>query len=230
MTDRRLKYIFPNIPLRRDIRQALAVTGYFAIIFLMPHLFDSLAPMLLLPAGFALLWLIFFLKEPSDGRPLSAILAMKRVSSGQPRKIAVGLILALVISAAAAECTRQGLDFLGIPYEKEQELLRILKQSTVTEKIFIGIITSIMAPVCEEIVFRRLIFGRLRSSGTTSALILTSALFAVLHLHLAGILALGLFGAILQILFLKTRNLWCPIQVHIFFNLLTFAGAIIGER
>ena len=226
MADQWWQYPFQYASTRGGIRRFSAVSGYFAITFLIPHLFDDLAPMLLIPAGCAFLWLLYFLREPSDGRSLNEILELKRIASGQPGRVAIGLLSALVLSAAAAECTRRGLDFWGIPYQKEQDLIRILKHSAMTEKIFIGVITSILAPAGEEIVFRKIIYGWLKSTGTISGVVLTSALFAVLHFHLAGVLALAIFGVVLQILFLKTRNLWCPIQVHMAFNLLTFIGAI----
>ena len=207
-------------------RRILAVSGYFAVVFCLPYLFDELASILLLPSGLAFLWLIFFLRDPSGRHSLNEEVAMKPVTLGQPTQIAVGLLLALLLSAAAAKCTILGLDYLGIPYQEKQDLVQILKRSGWTEKLIVGVITAILAPAGEEIVFRKIIFSWLQPAGTVTAVILTSALFGVLHFHLAGVLALAIFGVVLQILFLKTRNLWCTIQVHMAFNLLTFIGAI----
>lgn len=211
-------------------RRILAVSGYFAVMFCLPYLFDDLAPMLLLPAGLAFLWLIFFLRDPSGRHSLNEEFAIKRVTPGQPTQIAVGLLLALLLSAAAAKCTILGLDYLGIPYQEEQDLVQILKRSGWTEKLIVGVISAILAPVGEEIVFRKIIFSWLQPAGTVTAVILTSALFGVLHFHLAGFLALGLFGAVLQILFLKTGNLSCAVQMHMSFNLVTLIVSIAVSK
>lgn len=209
-------------------RRMLAVSGYFSFVFFLPYLFDDPALILLLPSGVAFLWLIFFLRDPSGGRSLSERLEMKRIAAGQPIKIALAIISAVVVTVIASEFTKCGLDFLGIPYQTDQELLRMLKRSSgMTEKIFIGVIVAILAPAGEEIVFRKIIFDLFRPAGLVSAVVLTSLLFAALHFYLAGILALGLFGVILQLLFLKTGNLCCSIQVHAAFNLLAFIGALL---
>lgn len=220
-----LRALSRRIATDEPTRRMLAVAGYLAFTLLLPLVFHDLAPMLLLPAGAAFLWLAGLLRDPSGARPLADTLSLKPLTSGQPAMTALALIGALAAVALAAEGTRRGLDFFGIHYREEQELVRILKHSGTAERFFIGVVAVVLAPVGEEIVFRKVIFDLLRPAGIASAVILSSALFAVLHFHLVGVVALGLLGAILQLLFLKTDNLWCPIQAHAAFNLLTFIAA-----
>ena len=207
-------------------RRLLAVSGYLGFTFFLPYCFSDLAAVLLLPAGTAFLWLLWFLREPAGERPLADILDIKPFSRGQPLLILAFFFTTVAVLAAGIALTRCGLDFFGIPYQPEQKLIRVLKRSSPMVKIMIGLTTSILSPFGEEIVFRKIIFEHLRPRGTLWAVILTSALFSVLHFYLAGLLALALFGVILQLLFLKTGNLRCSITLHTVFNLLMFFSSI----
>ncbi len=93
----------------------------------------------------------------------------------------------------------------------------------------------ITAPIAEEIVFRGLVFRRLREQwGTMSALLISSALFALIHLPywwLSGaksggdlcfsLLEIAGIGALLCGLFRWTNSLWTPLVYHVFNNFIT---------
>jgi membrane protease YdiL (CAAX protease family) len=81
----------------------------------------------------------------------------------------------------------------------------------------------IVAPVVEETLFRGILLHRWAARwGTPTAVILSSALFAILHVELVGHF---IFGVAMAALYVRTRSLWMPIAAHALNNAfaLTFA-------
>jgi hypothetical protein len=80
------------------------------------------------------------------------------------------------------------------------------------------IVAVVIAPVIEELFFRGLLLQRWSLKyGTTSAVVASSALFAVGHVELVGHF---LFGVVMCALYMKTRSLWVPIATHSLNNFL----------
>lgn len=76
------------------------------------------------------------------------------------------------------------------------------------------IATIIFAPLLEELVFRGVLFNRLKiRTGIIPAMLISSALFAIGH-DFGGITSAFLFGICMCILYLKTDNILVPISVH----------------
>jgi len=82
------------------------------------------------------------------------------------------------------------------------------------ELVAIGVVA---APVVEELFFRGILLHRwARRWGTPTAVVASSALFAVLHGEWIGHF---LFGVAMAALYLRTRRLWMPIAAHALNNL-----------
>ncbi len=81
-------------------------------------------------------------------------------------------------------------------------------------------ITSVfIAPVVEELTFRRILFTRLHYAvGTRKAMVITSLAFALLHVGLVQIIPLFLLGYILQLLYLKNNSIYPSILLHSLHN------------
>lgn len=78
----------------------------------------------------------------------------------------------------------------------------------------------VLAPVCEELMFRKLILDRAARYGRREAVVLSALLFALMHGNLSqAFYAFGL-GLVLGTLYLRTRNLWYTIAIHAFVNLM----------
>lgn len=74
--------------------------------------------------------------------------------------------------------------------------------------------TIIFAPIIEELVFRGVMFNRLKiRTGIIPAMLISSVLFAVGH-DFGGMTSAFLFGICMCILYLKTDNILVPISVH----------------
>lgn len=84
--------------------------------------------------------------------------------------------------------------------------------------LFDAITAIIFAPVIEELVFRGVLFNRLKiRTGIVPAMIISSFLFAIGH-DFGGITSAFLFGICMCILYLKTDNILIPMSVHFINN------------
>ncbi|MGX1931611.1 CPBP family intramembrane glutamic endopeptidase [Microbacterium resistens] len=89
--------------------------------------------------------------------------------------------------------------------------------------VFVGI-GGVMAPVVEELAFRELPFTRLRGFlSTRTAFVLTSVVFAAVHLRSAqewplGILYVGFSAALATAYLMSHRNLLVSVAVHVLWN------------
>ena len=80
----------------------------------------------------------------------------------------------------------------------------------------------ILAPLCEELIFRGLTFKRIREDANfwVSAVI-SSAIFALYHMNVPQGIFAFLYGMLLCLLYDMFGNLWVPIIVHAAGNLLS---------
>jgi uncharacterized protein len=78
---------------------------------------------------------------------------------------------------------------------------------------------SIAAPVFEEIIFRGFLLPSLtKYVSVTTAIILSSLLFAIAHLSLSEILPLMTLGIVLGIVYSRSRNLFSSMLLHSLWN------------
>lgn len=76
----------------------------------------------------------------------------------------------------------------------------------------------IFAPIMEELIFRGVMFNRLKIRiGIIPAMIISSAIFALGH-EFGGITSAFLFGICMCLLYLKTDNILIPMSVHFINN------------
>jgi len=83
------------------------------------------------------------------------------------------------------------------------------------------IVTSIIGPILEEIVFRKIIFGSLhnRFNFFISALI-SSVIFAAAHMEFQHILLYSAMGFTFAFLYVITKSIFVPIFAHVAMNTL----------
>lgn len=94
------------------------------------------------------------------------------------------------------------------------------------ELIMVFALVGVVAPFVEEITFRGIVFPSLREAwGTTPALLVSGALFGVVHLQPTIALPLALIGIALAVVFLRTRSLWSAIIAHCAYNSVALALA-----
>jgi membrane protease YdiL (CAAX protease family) len=87
---------------------------------------------------------------------------------------------------------------------------------------------ALLAPVVEELVFRGVLFRKWRRTlGPVKGLLLSSALFGVIH---GGtMLPLAISGLSFALLYTSTRTLWAPILAHILNNSFSVAAVLVSR-
>jgi len=88
--------------------------------------------------------------------------------------------------------------------------------------VFVFAVAAIIAPLVEELVFRGLLYQWLRARlGIAAAVLLSAAIFSVVHVIPLLFPALFLIGVVLALAFELGRSLWVSIALHFFQNALT---------
>ncbi len=88
----------------------------------------------------------------------------------------------------------------------------------------------VFGPIMEEILFRGLLFHKLRRYGDMPAILLTAILFAMLHMNFVQLPGPLLFGVAVGIIMSKTNSIWPCIGVHIFNNLFAMLSGYMSEN
>ncbi len=110
------------------------------------------------------------------------------------------------------------MESLGV--ETVQDTVKLFQKSE--NSLVLGLMAFaavIVAPVCEEIVFRGYLYPVIKKfSGIWPAAICSALVFAAAHGSLAAMLPLFLFGCLLVFIYEKTGSIWSNISVHLCFN------------
>ncbi|MEM8531141.1 MAG: type II CAAX endopeptidase family protein [Chloroflexota bacterium] len=111
------------------------------------------------------------------------------------------------------------LGVLGFPMENPQIAFFAPEGMTVLAAIGMLLMGGIAIPIAEEVFFRGVIYTWLRQWGKTMALIVSSLLFAIAHLHPTIVVSTFLVGLIAGMLYERSQSLWTSILVHCLFNI-----------
>ena len=85
--------------------------------------------------------------------------------------------------------------------------------------LFLTIFVSILGPIIEEIFFRGFLYSAVRKRfGVIAGVLLSAALFSMLHINIAGFLPVMILGVLMAFLYETTGSLIAPIAVHILHN------------
>jgi membrane protease YdiL (CAAX protease family) len=112
----------------------------------------------------------------------------------------------------------QWMDSLGV--ESTQDSVKVLQ--TTRDPLVLALMAAaavIVAPLCEEIVFRGYLYPAAKKfagpwvAGACSALV-----FAAAHGSLAPLIPLFFFGGLLVLSYERTGSLWAPVAMHCCFN------------
>ena len=113
------------------------------------------------------------------------------------------------------------LDILfGSAYPDMEPLMDFTPTYYDTSSLVLEVITSIiLAPIIEELLFRGVLFNRLKiRTGIVAAMIISSFIFAIGH-EFGGITSAFLFGICMCIIYLKTDNILMTMSIHFLNNL-----------
>jgi membrane protease YdiL (CAAX protease family) len=86
----------------------------------------------------------------------------------------------------------------------------------------------VVAPICEEILFRGFAFAGLQARyGWKKAALLSSIAFALIHLEPAVVIPLFAVGYLLSMLYRHTNSLWPGIALHAVINIIGVTAAYL---
>jgi uncharacterized protein len=125
-----------------------------------------------------------------------------------------GIFLALFAQSIAANIER----LIGVEMgsENTQQIINIIESFPLAI-----IVSSVIGPILEEIVFRKIIFGSLhkRLNFFFSALI-SSVIFALAHMEPQHLILYSAMGFTFAFLYVKTKHIMVPIFAHVAMNTL----------
>jgi membrane protease YdiL (CAAX protease family) len=104
--------------------------------------------------------------------------------------------------------------------EAVQDTVKLLQESDDRAIVGLMIVAAVLvAPVCEEIVFRGYLYAASKKfAGSCAAGACSALVFAAAHGSLAALLPLFVFGCLLALIYEKTGSIWAPIAIHFCFN------------
>ncbi len=110
---------------------------------------------------------------------------------------------------------------LGVP--PVQDTVKLLQEST--DPLTLGLMAFaavIVAPFCEEIIFRSFLYPAAKKFiGTGAACVFSALVFSAAHGSMMALLPLFVFGCLLVYIYEKTGSIWAPMAVHLCFNGMT---------
>ncbi|MBB6285109.1 CPBP family intramembrane glutamic endopeptidase [Geobacillus subterraneus] len=130
-----------------------------------------------------------------------------------------GVVLALAAQSIAANIEWR---LLGIEpgSENTRQIINIIRLTPL-----LVIVTSVIGPILEELIFRKIIFGSLyKKYNFWLAGLVSSLLFAVVHMELEHLLLYTAMGLTFAFLYAKTGRIFVPIFAHVAMN--TFVVAV----
>ena len=162
------------------------------------------------------------------GKPLREMLDLKTLCRQDLTPVfagTAGVYLALAVLTGAIVFL---LEKIGIP-APEQPVIEIFRNGSPLEKGILIVSSVILAPVGEEICYRRVIFKNMEVvAGTVPAMWISALLFSAAHLNLRVFPALLLLGVWLTVLYRKTGSLLAPMTAHMVFNGITILLLVSG--
>ncbi|KAA0543387.1 CPBP family intramembrane metalloprotease [Bacillus sp. BGMRC 2118] len=124
-----------------------------------------------------------------------------------------GVFLALVAQSIAGILENK---LFGI--EPGSENTEFLVEIATVTPLFI-IVTSIIGPILEEVIFRKILFGSLyKRFNFIIAAIISSIIFAIVHMDFTHILIYTAMGFTFAYLYVKTKRIIVPIIAHVSMN------------
>ena len=134
----------------------------------------------------------------------------------------------LLISVVFALCGMFAVDILSSAFNIPNNLEEQFKAMSGTVTGFLGI--CIVGPVMEEIIMRRVILKEMEKATKSMwlGIIISSALFAIIHINPIQVVFAMPAGLFLGWLYCKTGSLLVPICIHILNNTISFITMSVG--
>lgn len=143
-----------------------------------------------------------------------------------PFGLAMGFVGQLVLALVVTVVYRA----LGVDLDRVGESAEVLTSAAVDpfSVVLLVLVAVVAAPVLEELFYRGLwLRAAERRIGRVGAVLLTSAVFGIVHLQPYDFVALAGFGLLLGVLTVRTGRLGPAIWAHIAFNLTAVVNLLV---
>lgn len=138
---------------------------------------------------------------------------------------ALGVLLAWVMQALAVTIE---IELFGI--DPTSENTEVIVEMTRMNPIFL-LIPAISAPILEELIFRKILFGSLyKKFNFFWGALISSLIFGVLHMDLTHTLIYTTMGFVFAYLYVKTKRIIVPILVHMTLNTVAVLAQLIDPE
>lgn len=115
-------------------------------------------------------------------------------------------------------------------FKSYEELAKNFDLSTASP-IFMIFVVCLFGPLVEEVVFRGMIYGKLRHNGFSVwvAAIISGIAFGVFHMNWVQGIYAAVFGVVLAYIYEKTQTIWGCTLLHVAFNSSSYIVQYIEE-
>ncbi len=178
----------------------------------------------------AVLWLIGrMIRE--HGLRWSEAFGLTR-APGRAMTLGAGAVLAaLPVLWTVQLLSVMGLSWLGWTPHPQTAVNLFAGAEGWPERFLLAVITVVLAPVCEELVFRGVLYPALKQTGwVRPAFWITALVFALVHFHVETFLPLLAFACLLNVLYDRTGNLLACIAAHAVFNGVNLGAILVMQR
>ncbi len=101
-------------------------------------------------------------------------------------------------------------------------IISLLNGASTMQTIWLVFMVLFIAPVLEELIFRRFIYSYCESTlGMLPAILMTSTWFAIIHDAWIQWPGLFILGVVFQLSYIFSRSIYFPITIHFFNNLIS---------
>ena len=105
-----------------------------------------------------------------------------------------------------------------------------LSEINFTGILYVIVIYCLLPAITEEVAFRSVIYGEYRKYGIFGAVILSSALFSLVHFSFSSLLSYFLCGAVLALVYEVTKSVFASMITHFLYNLMSvFSQKILSD-
>ena len=185
-----------------------------------------------------------FVLASGFGLQLSSILAwrlFKQFAIYEVRDLPVGWLAAAKVGAIGFVCAylalmptmlvwRATLDAFGIQYEFQLPVLLVQNGGSPVEMALMICLIVIVAPICEELVYRGFLFRYMQHRLPRGlSIIVPSLIFALMHFNLYSFMPLFVLSIALCIVYRTSGNLVSAITLHALFNLVNMVMIFLIE-
>jgi membrane protease YdiL (CAAX protease family) len=130
------------------------------------------------------------------------------------------LLTLVLITAAYLALSTLGSNYIHVEENDTKTLVDIYNTSV--WPVLLWIMVVVLAPICEELIFRGFLFEGFRRSrlGLVGTIIVTSFIWTCLHAgySVSSLGAIFIFGLVLGAVRYKTGSLWGTMAMHAFYN------------